>query len=173
MTEQKRTEFAMKALGLAELFVIHLGAERLAGNGTSFRLEIAAPDGESTGGGKQAVQHIKLVPDTGATIVCGSANGVEEICELRTYDHLTQIHSQRFKGASLPFAREPYGALLKKLQAFFAMQKLPVTLVDVPRNPEGTPVTVNPPGSGTGPVMVAGAVAIVAIIAALAFFLLK
>src|SRR5438105_4208852 len=72
-----QTQFAMRALGLAERFAQVCGAHGLDGDGVTYRLELAAPEGPSTGGGKQAVQHVKLVPNRGTTIVIGQANQVE------------------------------------------------------------------------------------------------
>src|SRR4051812_8683003 len=103
MAEQKRTQFAMKALGFAELFNIKIGDQKVTGT-TVYRVEMSAPDGPSTGGGKQAVQHLKLVPEVegDAVIVAGSANQLEKSAEIRTYEYLADLHAQRFKGAPIP-----------------------------------------------------------------------
>ena len=67
----KYTQVAAKQLSLAELFEERFQAG-LQGP-LHFRVELSAPDGPSTGGGKQALQHIKLVaPDGSGTIVIGS-----------------------------------------------------------------------------------------------------
>src|SRR4051812_4799447 len=106
MTEQKHTEFAMKALDLADLFKMMVGGLPLDGK---YMVELSAPDGPSTAGGKQALQHIKLVPQGGgSTIVAGSASRAENFAEIRTYEHLQALHSQRFKGQSLPLGQDGY-----------------------------------------------------------------
>ena len=54
MAEERRTAFAMQALGFAELFAIQVGGYKIEGP-ISFRVELAAPEGPSTLGGKQVV----------------------------------------------------------------------------------------------------------------------
>ena len=120
MSDPKRTQFAMQAMSLAETFNIMLQAERVRGPIT-YRVELSAPDGMSTAGGKQATQHVKLVPEGGGnTIVAGSANQVENWAELRTFEHLKLLHAQRFKGAEIPLNRVQYNELVGKLEKFFA-----------------------------------------------------
>jgi hypothetical protein len=120
MSDPKRTAFAMQALGLAETFNIMFQAERVKGPVT-YRVELSAPDGMSTAGGKQATQHVKLVPEGGGTtIVAGNANQAEKWAELRTFEHLKRLHAQRFKGAEIPLNRVQYNELVEKLKAFFA-----------------------------------------------------
>src|SRR4051812_17754875 len=131
MAEQ-RTQFAMKALSMADYFNAKVGDKRVSGH----QVKLAAPDGPSTGGGKQALQHVSLIPDAGgATITAGSANQVERVAEIRTYDHLQQLHLRRFGRKSLPLDRVSYNELVKRMQAFFAEQKLTVVLVDAAAMP--------------------------------------
>jgi hypothetical protein len=61
--------------------------------------ELTAPEGQSTAGGVQAMQHLRLVPgQTGQpTLVMGHANHAAGKAELRTYEHLDAIHRRRFK----------------------------------------------------------------------------
>jgi hypothetical protein len=140
MSDLKRTQFAMQALSLAETFNLLMEAERVKGPIT-YRVELSAPDGPSTGGGKQAVQHVKLVPEGGgATIVAGSANQVENWAELRSFEHLQQLHAQRFRGAEIPLNRVQYNELLAKLQAFFADKGCRVRLAAAP-SPSSTPAS--------------------------------
>ncbi len=135
MSDPKRTAFAMQALGLAETFNFVFQAERVKGPVT-YRVELAAPDGMSTAGGKQATQHIKLVPEGGGTtIVAGSANQAESWAELRSFEHLKLLHAQRFKGAEIPLNRVQYNELLEKLKAFLA-DKCTVRLAALPRDGE-------------------------------------
>jgi hypothetical protein len=64
-----------------------------------YAAELTEPDGPSTGGGLQAMQHMRLVPRLAGhpTLVVGHANQTEKMAELRTYDHLDAVHRQRFK----------------------------------------------------------------------------
>jgi hypothetical protein len=133
MSDPKRTAFAMQAMTLAETFNLMLQAERVKGPVT-YRVELSAPDGMSTAGGKQATQHIKLVPEGGGTtIVAGSANQAENWAELRSFEHLKLLHAQRFRGAEIPLNRVQYNELLDKLRAFFA-DKVQVRTAEMPRD---------------------------------------
>lgn len=133
MSDPKRTAFAMQAFSLAETFNLMLQAERVKGPVT-YRVELSAPDGMSTAGGKQATQHIKLVPEGGGTtIVAGSANQAENWAELRSFEHLKLLHAQRWKGAEIPLNRVQYNELLDKLRAFFA-DKVTVRMAEPPRD---------------------------------------
>jgi hypothetical protein len=169
MGEQKRTQFAMQAYGFAELFNLKVGDQKVAG----FRVELSAPEGPSTGGGAQAVQHVKLVPEgEGTVIVAGSANQVERSAEIRTYEYLADLHAQRFKGAGLPIDRATYQSLVGRMQTFFAEQSLRVVLLDAPRPLHATPATA--PRAGASPVaMIAVFVGVAAAIAVALFLLLR
>lgn len=149
MSDPKRTAFAMQALGLAETFNIMLQAERVKGPVT-YRVELSAPDGMSTAGGKQATQHVKLVPEGGGTtIVAGSANHAEKWAELRSFEHLKLLHAQRFKGAEIPLNRVQYNELLEKLKAFFAQQGQ--CTVRMAQLASGTPPPATVAAAHTGP----------------------
>jgi hypothetical protein len=127
MADSNRTQFAMQALSLADYFRARLGDRRVSG----YKVVLAAPEGPSTGGGKQAIQHISLIPDAGgATITAGSANPVERRAELRTWEHLVALHSQRFRGKQIPLDKVAYNELLKRMQAFFTDQRLSIVIVD-------------------------------------------
>ena len=127
MGEQQHTVFAGQAVGLAELFKFGFANKRLDG-AVNYTPELSAPDGPSTAGGKQALQHIKLVPEAGATLVIGTANVVDKSCELRTYRHMDDVHRQRFKGAPFPADPTKYAALLEELRTFFVGQHYTVTI---------------------------------------------
>ena len=149
MSDPKRTAFAMQALGLAETFNLMLQGERVKGPVT-YRVELSAPDGMSTAGGKQATQHVKLVPEGGGTtIVAGSANQAEKSAELRTFEHLKLLHGQRFKGAEIPLNRVQYNELLEKLKAFFTQQgSCTVRMAELPRDTATVPAAASPSAAG-------------------------
>jgi hypothetical protein len=137
MSDRNRTAFALQALGLAESFNVMLAAERLKGR-TTYRVELSAPDGPSTAGGKQATQHVKLVAEGGGdTIVAGSANQAERWAELRSFEHLKRLHAQRRKGADIPLNRVQYNELLEKLRAFFVDKGCAVRMAPLPDAPMG------------------------------------
>ena len=160
MSDPKRTAFAMQAMTLAETFNLLLQAERVKGPVT-YRVELSAPDGMSTAGGKQATQHIKLVPEGGGTtIVAGSANQAENWAELRSFEHLKLLHAQRFKGAEIPLNRVQYNELLDKLRAFFA-DKVQVRMAELPK--DAAPVAAAAAAAQKG---ASGTLVIVAIVVA-------
>src|SRR5581483_8970836 len=166
MGEQKHTAYAMQALGFADLFNVRVGDQKVGGP-TPYRVEMAAPDGPSTGGGKQSVQHIKLVPDGGQpVIVAGSADAKEKSAELRTYEYLAQAHAQRFKGAKLPLDRVQYLAFFKRAQTFLTEQGINVTTTDASKSVE----TPAPKKSGMSAGAIVGILVVVAALVGAAFF---
>jgi len=141
---------------------------RLGGN-PSYLPQLAAPDGPSTAGGKQALQHVSLIPEGGGdTIVIGSANTVEKRAELRSYRHVARTYSQRWRGAGLPFEQDQYDDLLNQIQAFFSSQSFGVTLLDVAEDDE-RPATRRSGGRS----FVVPAVVAVAALAGLASYFLR
>jgi len=64
-----------------------------------YAAELTEPEGPSTAGGVQAMQHMRLVPRLAGhpTLLVGHANQADKNAELRTYDHLDAVHRQRFK----------------------------------------------------------------------------
>lgn len=149
MSDPKRTQFAMQAMSLAETFNIMLQAERVRGPIT-YRVELSAPDGMSTAGGKQATQHVKLIPEGGGTtIVAGSANQAESWAELRSFEHLKLLHAQRFKGAEIPLNRVQYNELVAKLESFFAERGCQLRRAEMPRETTSAPEPRPSSSSGT------------------------
>jgi len=168
MADPKHTAFAMQALGFAELFNIKVGAEQVEGH----RVELSAPEGQSTGGGKQSLQHVKLVAGDGSVLVAGSASQVDKTAEIRTYEYLADLHAQRYKGARLPLDRAAYQALIGRMQTFFAEQGLRVVMLDAPRPITGPTARMPKPGLSPAAV-VAVFVVVVAVIAGALFLVLR
>jgi len=157
----KHTMFAQKALGLAELFAATFG-DKPVGNAVKYRAEMVAPDGPSTGGGKQALQAIKLTPiQGGTTLVAGHANQVEASGELRTYEYLVRWHQQRFKGGELPLEREAYEEFFGRLKTFFAQQQLRVSVTATPTPSGVIPAPAGAPGGRNLPLILGAAVGLV------------
>ncbi|MCG5056235.1 MAG: hypothetical protein KA712_25085 [Myxococcales bacterium] len=141
MSSVKHTMFAAQALSQADMFKALLGSVRLPTSLGDYRPELSAPEGESTGGGKQSVQHIKLLPAQGAgpTLVMGSMDAKVKTAELRSFDGFCQMVDLRFKGAGPRPAGEPYEALVTKIVGFFNSQAVAVTMkgLEAPAAPEG------------------------------------
>ncbi len=161
--EVGRTRFAMQALSLAELFNALMNEEPIG----SYRVELATPDGPSTGGGKQAVQHVRLLSDHSSTITAGSANPVAKRAELRSYENLAQAHAQRFKGEALALDRLAYNKLLEQMRKFFAQQRMTVVLIDAAAVPP-RPVVVEKSNTSA---VVLSLLAVLLLALGIAFFL--
>lgn len=129
MNDVKYTQVAAKAVSLAELFDARF--EQGLQGPVQFRVELSAPDGPSTAGGKQALQHIKLVPSiSGPAIVIGSASTARQSAEIRTFEHIAALYAQRFKGARIPVDVTRYQELSQNLATFFRAMKMTVTFAD-------------------------------------------
>jgi hypothetical protein len=145
VNQAKYTQVAARAVSLAELFAARF--ENGLDGPVKFRVEMSAPDGPSTAGGKQALQHIKLVPAvSGPAIVIGSANTTIQTAEIRTYDHVAALYQQRFKGARVPVDVTKYQELIQGLAQFFKAMKLSVTFSDA----QSAGLSVPPPASSSG-----------------------
>jgi hypothetical protein len=174
-----RTKFAMQAVDLAGLFSLLIGERPLTGPVT-YHVELSAPDGPSTGGGIQAVQHIKLIPaDGGATLVAGWANQIERVAELRTLNYLNELHAERFASSALSPPPSPserldrvqYDELLERMRTFFADKEIRATVVDASEPRTVVRPSVAPPSRRPEPVWMALLVAGVVLSVSLGVYL--
>jgi|SRR5579871_4021465 len=140
---QLRTQFSMKALDLAQMFRVSIGTAAVG----AYHAELTAPDGPSTGGGIQAVQHVRLVADDGRpALVVGSCNQKDQTAELRTWDHVDAVHRQRFK-RPVDLDRIAYSRFLDKTKGFLEALGMKVALSATRLTPAATP-SVARAGSG-------------------------
>jgi hypothetical protein len=132
-----RTKVAQSAAEFAGTFNIAFGKTRLPPAG--YQPEMMTPEGQSTAGGAQSMQHVRLVPRaTGpngesagrANLVIGSATAIEKLAELRTFEALDEAHRRHFGGEAVQLDRAAYATFLLKLQGFFEAQGFLVTLVE-------------------------------------------
>ncbi|MBV9946386.1 MAG: hypothetical protein JOZ69_06035 [Myxococcales bacterium] len=110
--------------------------------------ELTAPEGPSTAGGVQAMQHLRLVPYDKAqpTLVVGHANHADGKAELRTYEHMEALHRQRFQ-RDLALDRTHYDAFLGFAKQLFESLRLQTSLVGPPAelaHPAAAPDLVPP-----------------------------
>jgi hypothetical protein len=167
MSQPVHTQFAMAAIDLAGIFKAVVGAEPIAStSGPSFQVELSAPDGPSTGGGAQSLQHIRLARE-GMTVVAGALDAVQHSAELRSYAYACGLHAQRYKGAELPISQEAYDGMLKRIRAFATSQGYAVVLKDA----APMPVAAKPAGGGNMG-MIIGAIAVVAVVAGVVYFVM-
>jgi hypothetical protein len=124
----ERTQFASRAATLAEQFR-NAVADCPVGSHLG---EMTAPEA-STGGGVQALQHIRLVPSRGQgrAYVVGKANRGERMAELRSLAYVDRVSMERF-GRPTGFDPGEYEQFLAAAGQFLEMFGLTVTLVNVP-----------------------------------------
>ena len=149
--ERKFTAIASQAMDFATLFHINFAAG-LPGP-VHWKIELTTPVGPSTEGGKQALQHLRLVPADGTSaMVIGSTSPVAKTAEIRTLRHLRDVHAMRFKGAPFPVDGSNYQDLVARLQQFFAAQGHAVVMLDA-ATPSMIPPAPQPTGSVSGSVV--------------------
>jgi hypothetical protein len=122
-----RTQFSLQAQDLASSMNASFARMRIAPG--QYVPELTAPEGPSTGGGVQAMQRIRLVPQAPGfpVLVVGSANHAQGMAELRTYDHVDAIHRHRFK-RPVALDRAQYDQFLEMAKNFLEVLRLRVTL---------------------------------------------
>jgi hypothetical protein len=173
-----QTQFSVKATDLADSFRSTVGRARIGPHG--FSPDMTSPDGPSTGGGVQAMQHVRLIPPRPAmpTLVVGHLNQRDGTAELRTLEYVDAISRERFKQGA-PLDPGQYTQFLQSTQAFLAACGMRVTYAGPPadlmeRLLAPTPSMQPPKGRGGVVVAVLGAIVLVGILAAaLGWFFLK
>ncbi len=168
-----RTRFAVRALDFAETFNAGLGALSLQPG--AYQPQLTTPDGPSTGGGVQAVQHVRLIAARQGfpAILVGSANQRSGTAELRSYEYIDAVHRQRWQ-RPVPLDRSDYEDFLHSAKNFFESNQLLVTIAGPegarPRRAEAEAAPSTAAASGSGAI-VTGVVAGL-VIGALAIWIL-
>lgn len=92
-----RTRLAKKFVSLAD--DVNEEFNEFSIGAGAWGVELTAPQGMSTGGGKQALQHLRMRPKRPgySVIVGGTVNQVEKVAELRDYAHASLMHEVRFR----------------------------------------------------------------------------
>jgi hypothetical protein len=85
--------------------------------GGDYVVELLAPEGQTTGAGKQQLQHLRLRPRRQgyANVIAGSVNPIEKHAELRTFEHAFLVHEIRFK-KPLEITAQEWEQLLRKAE---------------------------------------------------------
>ena len=140
-----QTFHALKASDLAAAFNDALRRLRL--HPGDYGAELTKPEGPSTAGGVQAMQHVRLVPRQAGfpTLLAGHANFSDERAELRTFDHLDAVHRQRF--------RKPLALDRGQYEDFLRLAKQILEVLHLKTAVTGTPLDLGdeeaaPPGGG-------------------------
>jgi hypothetical protein len=168
-----QTQFSARATTLAESFQSTLARVPVGVHG--YTADMTSPDGPSTGGGVQALQHVRLVPPNASmpTLVVGHANQRDGTAELRTFEHVDALCHERLRQGA-PFGLADYATFLQSAQGFLAAWGLRVSL-QAPPVAEPTEMKSSlPPRSNTGLVVgVVTAFVLAAILGGVAVWFVK
>ena len=160
METETRTKFAMAAVDFATVFNSSFSETTMEG----YKVKLTAPEGQSTGGGVQALQHITLANEAdGSTVVVGTVNNAERSVELRSFDHIASLFQQRYAGRIFPVDRVQYDNLQQRFSTFFQSQSFQVTVSQAP------PPKPSATAKGSS-VWALGIIAVVLLIIALIYF---
>jgi hypothetical protein len=176
VTDRRRlqTAVALRATTLAENFRNTVGQLRVGPH--AYTPDLTAPEGPSTGGGAQALQHVRLLPPQPnmPTLVVGHVNQRDGAAELHTYDHVDAICRERFNQHA-PFEAWHYAPLLESMQGFLSALGMRVALAGPPRQLGRLVDSLRPPKSGGALIVWVGGVIVLvgALAAALIWFVMK
>jgi hypothetical protein len=126
-----QTQYSVQATDFAESFRSTVG--RLRVGPYAYAPDMTAPEGPSTGGGVQALQHLRLVPPQTnmPTLVVGHVNQRDRVAQLRTLEHVDAICRERFK-LGAPLDAVQYQTFLQSAQGFLTACGLQVTFETPP-----------------------------------------
>jgi hypothetical protein len=126
-----QTQFSVRATDLAESFRSTVGRTTVGPYG--YLPDMTSPEGPSTGGGVQAMQHLRLTPPAPnmPTLVVGHLNPRDGTAELRTLEHVDAICRERFRQGA-PIDPTQYGHFLQSAQAFLGACGMRVSLAGPP-----------------------------------------
>lgn len=121
--EALRTRLARKFTTLAD--EVTECFEGFVIGGGDYVVELMAPEGLSTGGGKQQLQHLRLRPRRQgySPIIAGSVNPVEKHAELRTFEHAFLVHEIRF-GKGPDITAPEWEQLLRKCEVVLQLANI-------------------------------------------------
>lgn len=130
--EQLRTRMARKFTTLADE-VTEDFSEFSIGAG-AWSVELTAPEGMSTGGGKRSMQHLRLKPKRQghAILVGGVVDAVSQEADLRDYDHMMLVHRARF-ARDLEISPGEWEQFLRKAEVVLQKSKIETRRVPPPR----------------------------------------
>jgi hypothetical protein len=147
----KRTMFAQQAVDFKDYFEMMFTNIVVSGD-VPRKVALAAPEGISTGGGKQSLQHILLKPEMegASTLTAGWIDRAQGTAQLRTYEYLVEQHRQR--GRALQLDPATYQVFFEKAQKFLDQEKLPVKIASS-ASPAGGPSAAVSTKKGLSPLV--------------------
>ncbi len=162
-----RTEFAANGLQISDLIAVKF--ENRAFGGIGRTVELCAPDGPSTGGGRRSRQSFVL---RGADpelrpIVFGWFDVVERECELRNFALVSQQFERRH-GQPIDLDEPTYEGLVEEVRDFLALQGVSRSIREpsvAPVVQEAPPPPVVEPQPSLAPMLFAAVMVLVSAIA--------
>ena len=131
--ERLRTRLARKFTSLADNVTEGFHDFRIGAG--SWSVELTAPDGMSTSGGKQVLQYLRLRPKRQghAVLVGGVVNPVTRTAELRDHEHMQLIFRARF-GVALEITAGEWEQFLRKAEVLLHEEDIGTGRVSAPRD---------------------------------------
>jgi hypothetical protein len=116
---------SMRGLGLTARFDEHFAQDRISG----FTPRLVEPAGESTGGGKQALQHVTLQPEGphNPVLTVGWVNCASNQAKLRTLACMQLLFARRFAGRRIVLDPLAYQHFLDRAAVFLQAQGMQVS----------------------------------------------
>lgn len=129
MSEARRTAFALAAVEFANFFKEQFADFRV-GATTPYQPSLTAPEGMSTAGGAQAIQHITLQPTRPGVppLTVGWVNRRGWTAQIRTFSCLEEMHRQRFPNRRFDLDAASYQTFIARAQVFLEGQGMTVQL---------------------------------------------
>lgn len=125
-----RTRVAMRGLTLSDRFNSFFEADRVSG----YQLRLLEPAGESTGGGKQATQHLTLQSGMPGdpVLTVGWVNCANDNVKLRTYGCMQQLIARRFGKRTVVLDAAAYREFFDKATDYFEKNGMHVSIEEEP-----------------------------------------
>jgi hypothetical protein len=129
--DAKRTQVAQSAFNFANYFTDSF-SRTVVGGSVPRRPVLSAPEGMSTGGGRQARQAVMLVSDSqqAPAVTVGWVEMPTRKGAIRSYRCLAALHEARFRGRPFDVDVASYQAFMGQVQSFFDACGLEVTVED-------------------------------------------
>jgi len=130
--EKLRTRLARKFTSLADNVTEGFGDFAIGAG--AWTVELTAPEGMSTSGGKQVLQYLRLRPKRQGHVVLvgGGVNPVTKTAELRDHEHMDLIYKARF-GRTLEITAGEWEQFLRKAEVVLREEEITTTRVAAPR----------------------------------------
>jgi hypothetical protein len=126
-----QTRHAIQAHELAD--AVNAGLSKISLPPVGYVPSLTAPEGPSTGGGVQSLQHLRLTAPGGehADIVAGTANQVAGTAELRSFEYVDMVFRGRFR-KPVPIDPSAYRQFLDMTRSLLELMRLRTTIIDAP-----------------------------------------